>query len=65
MLPIFIALKSPSHSARFEPANLGSNGKHAKHHTTEDDCEQLTAEGLSIAAPKEDKEKRSFKAIIT
>jgi hypothetical protein len=28
---IFITLKNPSPSAGFEPANLGSNGKHANH----------------------------------
>jgi hypothetical protein len=37
VLPIFVAPKSPSPSARFEPANLGSNGKHANHYTTKDD----------------------------
>jgi hypothetical protein len=36
-LPIVIALKNPSPSAGFEPANLGFTGKHAKHYTTEDD----------------------------
>jgi hypothetical protein len=36
-LGIFIALKNQSHSAGFEPANLGSNGKHANHYITEDD----------------------------
>jgi hypothetical protein len=30
-----VVLKNPSSSALFEPANLGSNGKHAKHYTTE------------------------------
>jgi hypothetical protein len=33
---IFIAIKNPSPSAVFEPANLGSNDKHANHYTTED-----------------------------
>jgi hypothetical protein len=35
---IFIALKNPSSSAGYEPTNLGSKDKHAKHYTTEDDC---------------------------
>jgi hypothetical protein len=35
VLRIFIALKNPS-SAGFEPANLGSSGKHNNHYTTED-----------------------------
>jgi hypothetical protein len=33
---IFIAIKNPSPSAVFEPANLGSNDKHANHYTAED-----------------------------
>jgi hypothetical protein len=33
----FVALKNPSLSAKFEPSNYGSNGKHANHYTTEDD----------------------------
>jgi hypothetical protein len=33
----FMALKNPSPSAGFEPANLESNFKHANHLTTEDD----------------------------
>jgi hypothetical protein len=37
VLQTFIALKNPSPSAGFEPTNLGSNGKHANHYTTEDD----------------------------
>jgi hypothetical protein len=37
LLWIFIALKNPSPCDRFVPANLGSNGKHAKHYTTKDD----------------------------
>jgi hypothetical protein len=36
VLRIFISLKNPMPSAGFEPANLGSNGKHATHYTTED-----------------------------
>jgi hypothetical protein len=36
-LRIFIALKNPSLSAGFEPANLGLNGKDDNHYTTEDD----------------------------
>jgi hypothetical protein len=35
MLLIFIDLKNPSLSAGFEPPDLGSNGKHNKHSTTE------------------------------
>jgi hypothetical protein len=35
MLRIFIALKKPSSSAGFEPTNVGSNGKHAIHYSTE------------------------------
>jgi hypothetical protein len=31
MLWIFIALKKPSSLAQFEPANLGSRGKHDNH----------------------------------
>jgi hypothetical protein len=31
----FIALKNPLPSTRFEPANVGSNGKHANHYNTE------------------------------
>jgi hypothetical protein len=31
VLRIFIAIKNPSSSAGFEPANLGYNGKHDKH----------------------------------
>jgi hypothetical protein len=37
VLCIIIALKNPSLSARFEPANLGSSGKLHKHYTTEND----------------------------
>jgi hypothetical protein len=36
-LRIFIALKNPSLSDGIEPANIGSNGKHASHYNTEDD----------------------------
>jgi hypothetical protein len=36
VLRIFIALKNPSSSAGFEPANSGSNGKHANHYTTKE-----------------------------
>jgi hypothetical protein len=39
VLRIFIALKNPSPSAGFEPTDLGANGKHANHYTTEDDSE--------------------------
>jgi hypothetical protein len=41
VLRIFIALKNPSSSAGFEPANLGSNGMHANNYTTEDDFMEL------------------------
>jgi hypothetical protein len=37
VLCIFIALKLLSALAGFEPANLGSTGKHYKHYTTEAD----------------------------
>jgi hypothetical protein len=37
VLRIFIAVKNPSSSAGYEPTNLGSNGKHANHETTEGD----------------------------
>jgi hypothetical protein len=33
----FIAIKNPSSSAGFQPANLGSNCKHNNHYTTEND----------------------------
>jgi hypothetical protein len=36
-LRIFIVLKNPSLSAGFEPTNLGFNGKHDDHYTTEND----------------------------
>jgi hypothetical protein len=35
MLRIFIALKNSLLSARFEPTNLGSNGKYYNHYTAE------------------------------
>jgi hypothetical protein len=38
---IFVALKNPSSWAGFKSANLGSNGKHANHSTTEGDWEML------------------------
>jgi hypothetical protein len=41
-VPIFIAIKNPLFSAGLEPANLGSNGKHANHYTTEIDNENLS-----------------------
>jgi hypothetical protein len=31
LLRISIALKTPSSSAGFQPANFGSNGKHSNH----------------------------------
>jgi hypothetical protein len=37
VLRIFIALKNPSHSAGYEPANVWSNVKHTHCYTTEDD----------------------------
>jgi hypothetical protein len=37
LLQIFIAFKYSLASTGFEPANLGSNGKHANHYTTVDD----------------------------
>jgi hypothetical protein len=37
MLQIFITLKNLLPSARIEPANFGSNGKHASHYTTWND----------------------------
>jgi hypothetical protein len=37
VLQIFIALKTSPLLAGFEPANLGSNDKHDKHYTTEND----------------------------
>jgi hypothetical protein len=37
VLRILIALKIPSPSAGFEPANLWFNGKNASHYTTQDD----------------------------
>jgi hypothetical protein len=39
---IFMALENPPSSAGFEPANLGSNGKHDNHYTTENDMQVLT-----------------------
>jgi hypothetical protein len=36
VLRIFVALKNLSPSVGFEPANFGSNSKHANHYTTED-----------------------------
>jgi hypothetical protein len=35
VLRIFITLKNLSPSVEFETANLGSNGKHTNHYTTE------------------------------
>jgi hypothetical protein len=37
VLRIFMALKTPSLSVGFEPANLGSDDKHNNHYTTEND----------------------------
>jgi hypothetical protein len=37
VLLIFIANENPSPLVSFEPANLGSNGEHDNHYTTEDD----------------------------
>jgi hypothetical protein len=41
-LQIFIALKNPLLTARFEPANLGSSGKHDNHYTIENDFQVMT-----------------------
>jgi hypothetical protein len=37
MLWIFIAVKNPLLLVRFEPAKVGSNGKHDNHYTTKND----------------------------
>jgi hypothetical protein len=42
MLQNFIILKNPLLSARIEPTNIGSNGKHTRHYTTEGDLLKLT-----------------------
>jgi hypothetical protein len=42
VLLVFIALKNPSLTAWFEPANLGSNDKHDNYYTTENDSDQAT-----------------------
>jgi hypothetical protein len=47
VLRIFIALKNPSPSAGFEPANLESNIKHANHYATEDDLVTVTTESIT------------------
>jgi hypothetical protein len=39
VLRIFIAFMNPSSSAGFEPANIGSNGKHDNQYTTEGDMQ--------------------------
>jgi hypothetical protein len=36
VLQIFTTLKNSLPSAKFEPANLGCNGKHTNHHNTKD-----------------------------
>jgi hypothetical protein len=41
MLQIFIALKNPSLSASSEHTNLGSNGKHNNHYTTDNDIKPI------------------------
>jgi hypothetical protein len=41
VLRIFIALEFSSPLARFEPANLESNGQHANQYTTEDDSSEF------------------------
>jgi hypothetical protein len=43
VLQNFIAFKNPSSSAGFEPANLGSNGKHDNHYTAEIDKSEVAA----------------------
>jgi hypothetical protein len=40
MLQIFITFKTHLSSARFEPANLGFNGKHDNHQTTDGNFRQ-------------------------
>jgi hypothetical protein len=40
-LRIFIALKNPSPSTGFDPANLGTNGKHDNHYNTGNDGDRL------------------------
>jgi hypothetical protein len=41
VLRIFIVLQNSTPSARFELANIGSNGKNANNYTTEDDFNEL------------------------
>jgi hypothetical protein len=43
MLRTFITLKNPLSWSRFEPANLGYNGKHSNHYTTEGDDTVVTS----------------------
>jgi hypothetical protein len=45
VLRIFIALKNPS-SAWFEPANLGSYGKHDNRYTTEDNMTAIISQNV-------------------
>jgi hypothetical protein len=51
VLRIFIALTNPSSSVGFEPAKLGSNGKHVNHYTTEDDSRRNIPEDIFITLP--------------
>jgi hypothetical protein len=46
MLRIFIALKNSLFSARFEPTNLGSNGKYYNHYTAENTTTTYFANNL-------------------
>jgi hypothetical protein len=39
---LFITLKNLLPSARFEPADLGSSGRHANHYITEDDFTDIS-----------------------
>jgi hypothetical protein len=50
VLLIFIALKKPSPSAGFEPANLVSNGERDKHYTTESDILYITQQLCLVAS---------------
>jgi hypothetical protein len=52
MLWIFITLKNWSLLAGFEPANLGSNGKHDNHYTTENGTDLVTWVNMSTSITK-------------
>jgi hypothetical protein len=52
VLRICVALKNPLASTGIEPPNLGSNGKHAIHCTTEDEvvlCYYFVCSGLHLS----------------